>query len=226
MEDKEREEDWTLWEKVLPQIKSIVSIGTTGSGKTAHCFKVLDTAKKVMPNREIYVFKHPKPKLVTERGFKNLYSLEQMDKMSNAVVYIDEPQTVWKIYEKEGNETLATLLTLARQRDILLIISTAMSQFVTRMLEGQVDCWVVKDVDYDSVKQGSRAKKIIQQNSLIDASYFKLEPSEYLFYCRKFPEYCGKHEFVKPTYFDDKLSKPYSIETAAKTAVKSAVKTT
>lgn len=219
-----------LWKEVLPEVRSIVVTGTAGSGKTALCFALLDVAKSVFKDRKIYVFKHPRKDLIEKRGFDNLYSIEQMDRLNGSVVWIDEPQLIWKIQEHKSNEILARLLSIARQRDILLILSTNMTQWVTRMLEGQVDCWVIKDCDYDSVKQGSRVRKIIQQNTLIDASFFRLEVNEYLFYCRKFENYCGKHDFGKPSYFDDEHSKAFKIpnktpiKSKAKTANKSEVK--
>lgn len=209
---KELEDDWLLWKRVLPEIKSIVVVGTTGSGKTSFCFKILETAKQLFNNeREIYVFKHPKQKMIEELGFKNIYNIEQLDKLNKAVVYIDEPQTQFKVYSHKENTILATLLTLARHRDIILIISTCMTQWVTRMLEGQVDCYCVKDTDYDSVKQGSRIREIIKQNSLIDPSFFRLDIDEYVFYCRKFPEYSNKHRFLQPEFFNEELSKSHDI---------------
>ena len=203
------EKEWDLWNRVLPEIKSIIVVGTTGSGKTALCWKVLDTAKSILRDREIYVLKHPNQTIVEKRGFKNMYSIEQIDSINHAVIYIDEPQTLWKLYDHKANTILGTILTLARQRDILLIISTAMTQWVSRVLEGQVDCWIIKDLDFDGAKQGSRVRNIIQQNSLIDPAFFRLNPDQYLFYCRKFMEYSGKHKFNKPEYFTDEYSKPY-----------------
>ena len=197
------------WKTVLPNVRSIVVIGTANSGKTAFCFSLLNLARTTFKDRKIFIYKHPNPHLIEKLGFKNLYNIEQLDRLNNVVVWIDEPQLHWKLYEKRGNEILAKILSIARHRDILLILSTNMTQFVTHMLEGQVDCWVIKDVDYDSIKQGSRAKYIIRENCLVDPAFFKLDVDEYLFYCRKFPEYSGKHTFLKPTYFTDKLSKSY-----------------
>lgn len=193
------------WEEILPQIKSVAVLGVTGSGKTSLSHKILGKVKM-----DIYCYNYPKPHLIKKLGWKNLYSIEDINRLNNVCLWIDEPQNYWKLNEHKANEALAKILALARQRGLLLVISTSVSHFITRMLEGQIDVWCIKDVDYDSVKQGSRARKIIKDYCTLDPDGFRLKPNEYLFYCRKFYDrYRGKFEYTLPAYWNENYSKPY-----------------
>lgn len=201
--------DMGFWDEMIPSLKSVAVVGETGSGKTALVYRILERFRKKLPERQIYVFKHPKPELILKLGFKQLFSLEELSDMRNCVVWIDEPQLHLTYYANNGNPELAKLLSLARQRDITLILSTSISQYITKTLEGQIDCYCIKDCDYDVVKQGSRIRTIIRQNSLFTPDAFKLKPNEYLFYCRKFYDKQGRYKFELPKFWNDDYSKPY-----------------
>lgn len=203
-------EDMYFWKEVIQEINSVVIYGGKGSGKTSLAHRILGYMRKYT-KRDIYCFNYPKVNLIKKLGWKNMHSIEEMNRLKGVTLYIDEPQHFFKLYEGRGNEALAKLLTLARQRDIFLIISTSMTQFVTRMLEGQIDVYCIKDIDPDLIKQGSRAKKIINDYCTLDIDGFKLEVNEYLFYCRKFYErFKGRYTFKLPVYWNDEYSRPFA----------------
>lgn len=201
------EDDMGFWKKVVKSdIKSIAVIGESSSGKTAISFRILGLYRK-HTKRDIYVLKHPKPYLIEKLAYKNLHNIEDLERIKKSVIYIDEPQLVLPFYNNNGNPRLAKLLSISRHRDNTIILSTSMSQYVTRMLEGQIDMYIVKDIEYSSVKQGSRVRKIIKDNAIIDVESFRLNVDEYLFYSRKFSEFNSKHNFKKPAFFTDEYSK-------------------
>jgi len=201
--------DMSFWIDVVKEVKSIAVCGDTGTGKTALCHRILGMVRKYR-NMPIYVYNYQKTDLIKKLGWRNMNSLEELRDLRNVCLYIDEPQEVLRFYENNGNPILARLLALARQRNILLILSTAVSQFITRMLESQVDVFCIKDCSVDTVKQGGRVSKIIKRYCEFDPDGFKLKHNEYLFYCRKFNEqFKGKFTFELPKYWNQDYSRPF-----------------
>ena len=203
--------DMGFWIEVIKEVKSIAIMGDVGTGKTSLAHRILGLVRKYR-NMPIYVYNYPRDKLhlIKKLAWNNMNSLEELKDLRNVCLYIDEPQETMRFYSNNGNPALARLLALARQRNILLILSTAISQFVTRMLESQVDVFCVKDCSVDTIKQGGRVSKIIKRYCEFDPDGFKLKFNEYLFYCRKFNEqFKGKFTFELPKYWNEEYSKPY-----------------
>lgn len=198
---------------IVTKAKSIVVYGDTGSGKTAYCHRLITIVRKVR-TQDIYVYQYPKIDDAKKLGWKILTNLEQLRDLSNCCLWIDEPQHHFKLYDKKNNEILAKLLSMARQKNIILILSTAISQWVNRTLEGQIDLWIVKDCDYTMAKQGSKIRNIIKSYVEYDITGFKLKPNEYLIGTRmKDFDPQHKYTFELPIYWNDGFSKPYRDET-------------
>lgn len=195
------------WKQISKSVKSIAIVGRTGTGKTAIAYKVLESF-----NKEVYIFRHPNIRLLNERGFRQLYELSAVEHLKDCVIMIDEPQLYIPSYETKANAVLMKLLSLCRQRNITLVIATSDSRFINRGLESYIDVWIVKDLEFDLVKQGSIIKKIVKNNAFIIVDGFSLELKEYLFYSREFNCFNGKHTFELPLYFDERYSKPYNIQ--------------
>lgn len=186
---------------------AIAIVGHRGSGKTACACELLDS----IDDRPVFVYQHPKPDLLAERGWKQMYRLEQMYEIDNAVVWMDEPQITIPKLDKRANDGLQKLLSIARHRDITLVTSTCDTRWITRALESYIDCWLVKDVEARLVKQGALIKKIIQRHVVCDVDEFRLSKPQYLFYGRDYPQMDGLHSFEMPWWFDERWSKPYSV---------------
>jgi hypothetical protein len=186
----------------------IAVVGDRGSGKTATCCAFLDA----ITDRPVYVFSHPKPDLVRERGWENMHRLESLYDVSNVVVWLDEPQLSIPKLDKRANEGLQRLLSIARHRDITLLLSTCDTRWITRALEAYVETWVVKDVEPRLVKQGALIKKIIQKFCIVDADEFHLEKDQFLFYNRHMPEMDGLQSVGLPEWWTDEWSKPYALD--------------
>lgn len=192
----------------LKKIKTIAIFGDTGSGKTCLAFKIIDILKDY---KKVYFFKHPKPHLLKKIGFENLISLEAIQNLQDAVVYLDEPQLFLNIYDKKANRIIAQVCSLARQRNITLIISSSDTRVFTKWNEAYFDLWLIKDLDYSMIKQGSKIKKIYKDNSILDPSGLRLNINEYLSESRILNNFNGKHRFTPSKFWNDEFSNPYRI---------------
>jgi reverse gyrase len=192
-----------MWNEILEKSKSIAIVGGRGSGKTAFGFFCSQFTK--LP---IYLFKYPSKDVLPE-NYNILYDFEEMVKIKDSFIWIDEPQLFIPIYEKKSNFEFMKLLSLMRQKDNILVTSTSDTRFYTRGLESYIDTWVVKDIDYDTIKQGSKISKIIKGNVVIHPEGFKLEKNEYLLDDRNFKKHCGKKTFELPSFWNERISKVF-----------------
>lgn len=191
---------------VIDNITSLAVVGRRNSGKTALAYHVLGHAKK-----PVYFFRHPKPHIVRALGYHILHNFEQITKLSDCVVYIDEPQLFIKKYDKKANDGLLELLSIARQRNVCIVLSSSDTRFITKGLEAYIDVWLVKDIETELVKRGSLVSKIIRKNAIIDADGFTQAQAQFLFYSRDYPQWDGQHEFNLPTFWSEAHSKPFSL---------------
>ena len=191
----------------LSKVKTIAVFGDTGTGKTALVYKILE----VKDADKVYFLKHPKPELIEKLGFKNLTSLEQLENLQDCVVYWDEPQLSTSIYDRKANGIIAKVCSLARQLGITLILSSSDTRVFTRHNEAYFDLWLIKDVDYVMVKNGSKIKKAIKNNCRFEPEGFRLQDNEFLAESRKLSDFNGKHTFSLAKSWSEDHSTPYRI---------------
>ncbi len=185
--------------------KSIAVFGKVGSGKTALVYSILTFFK----DKQVYFFRHPRQELIEKMGFKNLDSLENMEKMSDCVIYIDEPQLHFGIYDRKSNAVIGRICSLARQLDITLVISSSDTRVFGKCNEAFFDTWILKDLDYDMVKNGSKIKKVIKKHTFIAPEGFQLDVNELIMENTNDSSLNGKYTFELPSEFTDEHSKAY-----------------
>ena len=193
-----------LTRKNLEKVKTIALYGDTGTGKTALAYKIIEVFKK-----PIYTLKHPRPGIVEAIGWKNITSLEEVERLQDCVIFWDEPQLSTAIHDKKANRIIANVCSLSRQLGITLIIASSDTRVFTKHNESYFDLWLVKDVDYEMIKQGSKIRKAIKNNSRFEPAGFRLEDNEFLAESRKLREFNGKHTFELPAVWNEDHSKPY-----------------
>jgi len=190
----------------LVKLNAVAIYGRTGSGKTATAFKILEEYKG---KKTIYVLKHPKPELITALGYFNLNTMEEVVKLQDCVVYWDEPQlSLLGIQEYKRDTTLAKFMSLARQKDVNLIISSSDTRTFSPKVEQYFDGWFIKDTDFSLTKQRSYLRTIIKNYTTFFAEEFSLEQDEVLFYSKKIRNLCGKIKIELPNAWSETLSKP------------------
>lgn len=197
------------WTNNAHKLKTIAVTGRLGSGKTCLSAQICDVIKE---NKPVFFFKHPNPELISLQEFEVVYEFGQIETLQDCCLYIDEPQLFIKRHENKANAALEALMTLCRQRNITLIISTADTRFFTRGIESYVDAWCILDIDPFLVKQGSIIKKILKANTHITLEEFRLPKGWYIFHSREFFKQNGKYPFVKPDWYTEEWSTPFRID--------------
>jgi hypothetical protein len=184
----------------------IMCCGSIGSGKTLTCFNIMDQFEK----DKLFIYDHPLPEALPKK-FINITSLN-FDDLSDAVLWIDEVQLAIPKADKKNNDALVMLYSLARQKDLILLMSTSNTRWVNRGVEEYIDTWVIKNMNFDMAKQGSEIKNIVKRysyNVLINKNGFKLKQNEALIYSHVQLDRPIKQKIQVPPYWSDKLSKPY-----------------
>jgi len=194
----------------LDKLNAIAIFGRTGSGKTALSFSILEEFKNHKP---IYILNHPKPELMEEMGYINLNTMDEIVKLQDCVIYWDEPQlSVLGVQEYKRDSVLAKFMSLARQKDINLIVSSSDSRTFSPKVEQYFEAWFVKDCDYSLTKQRSMLRTIIKNNTTFFPEEFELNDDEAIFYSKKLKGKCGKMKISLPSSWSNALSKPFKQE--------------
>jgi len=89
-------------------------------------------------------------------------------------------------------------------------MSTSDTRWINKGMESYVDTWVIKNLDFELVKQGSVIKKIISQKyHNIMPKGFRMSKPEAILYCPNQLSRPQKIEVPLPEYWSEKFSKPY-----------------
>lgn len=191
--------------ELLNKSKSIIVYGITGSGKTALVYKILS----LINEKSIYFIGHPKPNLIKSFGYDEIADLSDIDNnnIENSVIYIDEPQLVLDSSDNKRDSILAKLLSLARQKDNIFIISTSDTRLLSPKVESYFELWFIKNCDYSMTKQRSKVRKIIKKNCLLPEGFYA-NINEFLF---ESPQkiFNGRYNFTLIPEWTEKLSKPF-----------------
>jgi len=190
------------WTKILERTKTIGIAGGQGSGKTALCFYISQFTTKPK-----YIYRFPKPELLPT--FKILFSFGELSRLNDSFIIIDEIGLFIDISDKEMRQAWLKLMSLMRQKNNTIVISTSDTRFYTMAVESYVDAWCVLDIDIDTVKRGGKIGKLIERNSPITTDNFNLPFGNYIFECRQFPEYNKIHIFDLPNIWVEDISKAY-----------------
>ena len=160
---------------------------------------------------------------VEKEGYTMVSTWEDLLKLTNALILIDEIEMYVKTYDKRANSELLELLSFLSHQNNTLIFTTQLSQFITKSVEASIQTWCIKQIDVESLKNGSKPKRILQQTAhpKITSRGISLKQNEYIAYDPKMPiGFNGIHTFpnqnVKkdwknptkiPTVFIEKIAK-------------------
>jgi len=166
----------------LDKIRSLAIIGNLDQGKTNLMFYYANSYKG---ERQKYLFGYPKEM----KGFKSLSNWEDILKIRNGIILIDEINQFIKVYDNKSNYKLMELISLFAHKNNTLIFTTQLSQFITRGVEAFIDCWAIKRIDLELLKNGCKSKRLIQRLSYSKKNDWVLDLEQNEFY-----EYSEKNE--------------------------------
>lgn len=151
----------------------------------------VDTGKTNLTVYLASLCSHPKKYILGYPGsiakVINLSSMNDLSKIDNCVLMIDEIEEFIEIYDKKDNSSLRRLIKFAEHNKIKLIFNTQLSQFINKTLEALVPQWAILPLDMFSLKNGSKPKSIILDRMAIPEKInpeigMKLEKGEFIWY--------------------------------------------
>jgi len=164
----------------LDKMECIAIIGDRNSGKSNLGFYLLN---QYSGTRNKCVFGYPKHL----DGYVNLHNWNDLIKMSNAVIFMDELQKYIKVYDRRANYQLMELVGLFAHNRNTLIFTTQLSQYITRGVEAIIDVWCVKQIDLEMLKNGSKPRIILRRTASPQISEIgvSLNTNEFVMYSEK-----------------------------------------
>ena len=191
-----------LKERISQLVKGsnhIVIIGSRGQGKTALGYYLLELHKNV--NRQVYVYQHPKPKLLP-KWIKNITKLSRLP--DGGVLLIDESANDFDQYSyaKRNNVYLRNKLTSARHKNQSYIFICLTTSFINKNFMHMINVWFLKQ---PTLFQREEERKIVRQaysriqEELEKDEFYYLDDLEWV-----------KGKFSLPVWYTNKLSTAYS----------------
>ncbi len=193
----------------LDKIRTIGILGDRDQGKSSIMF---DLANKYKGTREIIFYAYPKESELKEKINKPvriIHTLNELELLTEAIVYMDELQKHIKFYQKRTCDEFLEILSTLAHNNITLIFTTPMSQFITKALDCFIDGFIyVRISDMAQLKNGSKAKRLLQEFSSqrISKRTLRLNKGEYLQIIDGFEKSNKVYRFENP-----KISKAWNI---------------
>lgn len=156
--------------------KPIAIIGASDVGKTN--LAVYFSSK--CSHKDKYLLGYPKE----IKGYKLLSDKDELFRLHDCVVFIDEFQRYFKRHGRHANDSLEEALDFAEHRNIKLILTAQNNQAIDRNLESKIKCWALKKINIHTLKQGGMCKVALNsiKDPRITSSHLCLENNEYLWY--------------------------------------------
>lgn len=164
----------------LDKVRSVCILGEIDSGKTNLAFYYMNSYKGT---RQKYLFGYP----IEVEGYISIATWGDLLKIKDGIIFIDEIQRLIRTYDKKANIQLMEMISLFSHKNNTLIFTTQLSQFVTKGIEAFIDVWAIKHIDLETLKNGSKPKRIIQRLSYPKKNNWvlDLEPNEWFEYSEK-----------------------------------------
>lgn len=166
----------------LDKIKSLAILGDTGTAKTNLMFYLGEQYKGT---RKKYLLGYPKDK----KGYGRVSNIQDLTMLREAIVFIDEIHRYIKVYDRRANTEFMELLSIAEHNRITVVITTQLTQFITKGMDAFIDVWALTRIrDLGALKNGSKAKRIIQSTTDHRCNNWSLslENGEYLLYSERY----------------------------------------
>jgi len=167
----------------LDDTKVVAILGDVNSGKTNLAFHLL---REYKGDRQIYLLGYPKQ----VDNFTMLSDFNDIFQLTDSIIFMDEIHRFVKLYDKRANQQLLELITLFGHNNNTLIMTTQLSQFITKSVESFIDGWCLTKIkDIKTLKNGSKPKRIVQNTTDPQCNQWSLSlaQGEYLENCNSNP---------------------------------------
>ena len=163
-------------EEYVKNNKPIAVLGDTGSGKTNLAFYFCS----LMPETKKFLLGYPKE----VEGYTRLNDIDELGQLHNCILLIDEYTKYFPVWEKKTNYKLLELLQFAEHNQIKLILTTQLSQAITKQTEAYIKTWAIKQVNIRRLKNWGTPKYVIRniKHPRITQDYMRLMINEYIWY--------------------------------------------
>jgi len=174
----------------LDEVNSIAIIGNPNTGKTNLAFSLMN---KYEGKRKKYLFGYPKK----VAGYKTVSTIDDLFQLKDSIIFMDEIQKFIKVYDKKANTQLMELISTFAHKKNTLIFTTQLSQFITRGVEAFIDTWAITRIDMDTLKNGSKPKRLIQRLCDIRKTDWVLDLDVGEYYEHSFKNKIGSNKIKK-----------------------------
>ena len=160
----------------LDNNKPISIIGSTDSGKTNLAFYIATQCS----HKNKYVLGYP----AKMKGFIEISDKDELFRLKDCVVVIDEFGRYFKRYGRHRNDALEEALDFSEHRKIKLILTSQNNQAIDRELESKIKCWALKRLNVYTLKNGGMCKVAMRaiKDSRVTSASLSIEPNEVLWW--------------------------------------------
>lgn len=139
----------------LDKCRVIAVQGDINSGKSNVAVHLLRSYKGT---KKIYLLGYPKK----IDDFIPLTNRNQLGEVEDGIIFIDELQRFFRLYDKNTSREFIELVSLFAHKNNCLVFTTPLSQNITKTMESFVDGFCITRIkDITTLKSGSRIKKVI-----------------------------------------------------------------
>ena len=194
-------------EKLLKNFRTIGVCGNANSAKSSLVYVKLIELKENYPNFPIYIFgvEDNLVKYLESKGIQILHNKEDvLDlKIVGSLIFIDEFADVFSVQSKDKQlDRIKRFFNRIYHLNNWVIISTAQASFWNKFICGLITCYMVKEIEYDKLVNGTVLKrKVLGLNSNSDYR-FECPKGEYYVFTEYLTEKC---KFSYDKNLDSKL---------------------
>ena len=198
----------------------VAVVGSKNSGKTNLAFYIASQTS----HKRKFILGYP----AEVKGYTRLGDKDELFRLSDCVVIIDEFQRYFDRYGRHHNDALEEAIDFAEHRNVKLILTAQNNQAIDRNLESKISCWALKRINIYTLKNGGMCRVALKsiKHPRVTSSFLALENNEVLWWnidsevgengIRSFPDMGIKKDWVVQEPVQKKLHKEVQLNVEKK----------